>query len=160
MDTAAQLLALAILATAEMCAEPLEGGVGDPQFCRIEVLQEISTPFFTITVEPHFLVGVHHHGRRLQIQSSIRQEQDKLIVEVLESSTQPDWNGCPQVLETVEGLVTWHDCRISTAISHERRLLGVMKEGQVLIRYQYSGASAQYAPALERMTQSIRIHAI
>lgn len=160
MDAFASLLSLAILATAEICAEPFEGGVGEPQFCRVDALQQITTPFFTITVEPNFLVGVHHQGRRLQIQSSIRQEQDQLVVEVVDDSAQLDWSGCPEVIETVERFVTWHDCRISTDYKHERRLLAVLGERRILIQYEYSQGSAVYAPALERMTQSIRLHAI
>lgn len=160
MDISIQLLVAAVLATAEFCAEPMDGGVGESQFCLIAASQEISTPFFSITVEPNFLVGVHQEGRRLQVQSSIRQNQDGLIVEAVADSKIPNWPDCPQVSETREELVTWHDCRIDAGGSHERRLVASLKGGYVLIMYRYSASAAVYAPALERMTQSIRVHAI
>ena len=159
MDIGLQLLSTAVLATAEICAKPMEGGVGEPQFCRLAANREISTPYFTITVESEFLVGVHNQGRRLQIQSSIRQSQDILINERGDGSSPPNWPNCPAIAETVREGVTWRDCRISTGDSHERRLMAVLKDGWVLIEYSYTKLGTPSGPALERMTQSIRVHA-
>ena len=159
MDIALQLLATAVLATADFCSEPMEGGVGEPQFCRLSANQEISTLYFTIVVEADFLVGVHNQGRRLQIQSSMRQDHDVLFIERVDGSSPPNWPKCPAVTESIEDNVIWRDCRISTDGSHERRLMAVLKNGWVLIEYSYTKLATPLAPALERMTQSIRVHA-
>ena len=160
MELGIQLLALSVLATAEFCAEPIDGGVGEPQFCRITSHQEVSTPYFSIVVEPDFLVGVHHEGRKLQIQSSIWQSMDVLTVERVEGAQLPVRSECPKITETVQDNVTWHDCRYSVDGIHRRRLIAELHGSYVVIEYSYGKLSAKSSPALERMTQSIRIHAI
>jgi len=160
MDLGVQVLALTVLATAEFCAEPIEGGVDEPQFCRITSNQEVSTPFFSIVIEPGFLVGVHFEGRKLQIQSSIRQSMDILTIERVEGVQLPVWSDCPAIAKTAEDHVTWHDCRYSANGTHHRRLLAELKGGFVVIEYSYGQQGAVSSPALERMAQSIHVHAI
>jgi hypothetical protein len=160
MELGVQVLALAVLATAEFCAEPIDGGVGEPQFCRITSNQEVSTPFFSIVVESGFLVGIHHNGRKLQIQSSIRQSMDVLTVERVEGAQLPIWSDCPTLAKTIEDNVTWHDCRYSANGTYHRRLLAELKGSFVVIDYSYAQQGALSSPALERMTQSIHVHAI
>ena len=58
LSTCVPRLVVAALATAEFCAKPIDGGVGEPEFCRIYERQEISTPYFSIVVKPDFIVGV------------------------------------------------------------------------------------------------------
>jgi hypothetical protein len=159
LDLSTQLLAAAVLVTAEFCADPFDGGVGEPQFCRLYETQEISTPYFSITIEPDFLVGVDRQGRRLQIQPSLRQSPVVLSVERIDDSDGPNWSDCPEIVETVEENVTWQDCRRTENGIHERRLLAKVNGAYVLIEYSYGALGATLAPALERMTQSIRIHA-
>ena len=154
------LVAAVVLATAEFCAEPLDGGVEEPQFCRVTSPLELSTPFFTITVEPHFLVGIDRGGRRLQVQSSLWQSQDYLLIEVREDSDNSRWNRCSEIDVWIENGVAWQDCRTATNSMHERLLMVSMPQRYVLIDYGYSSLGSESAPALERMTQSIRIHAI
>jgi hypothetical protein len=160
MELGVHLLILAALTTAEFCAEPVDGGVGEPQFCRITSSQEISTPYFSIVVEPNFLVGVHDQGRKLQVQSTMRQSMDVMTVEVVDGSRRPLWLHCPKIIETVEDNVTWHDCRLTVEGIHQRRLVAELSGRYVVIEYSYGQLGASSAPALERMTQSIRIHAI
>jgi hypothetical protein len=160
MDLAVQLLAAAGLATAEFCADPFEGGVEEPQFCRLYSSQDISTPYFSITVEPDFLIGVDRDGRRLQVQPTLWQSPAVLTVERIEGSNLPNWSDCPTIDETVEENVTWHDCRKTENGFHERRLIAKLYGAYILIEYSYGALGATLAPALERMTQSIRIHAI
>jgi hypothetical protein len=157
MELWGQLLLAAVLATAELCAQPIEGGVSEPQFCRVDASEEIATPFFSIVVEPDFLVGVDREGRRLLIQSILFKNQDQLTVEALEVSDLPDWSDCAEVTETLEDGVKWRECRIAANGTYERRLAAISKDGYVLIRYVYSSLGTVLAPALERMTQSIRI---
>lgn len=160
MDPATQALVAAVLATAEFCAEPIDGGVGEPQFCSVSTPQEISTPFFSITVEADFLVGVDHQGRRLQIRSTLRQSQDYLLIEVQDEADTPSWGSCREVEEWVEGSVSWQDCHVVSEGMYERHLLASMAGRYVVIDYGYSSLGTVFAPALERMTQSIRVHAI
>ncbi len=159
MELGVQLLALAVLSTAEFCAGPIEGGAEDPQFCRMATSQEVSTPYFSIVVEPGFLVGVNRQGRKLRVQSSLWQTMDVLTVERVEGSQLPDWPDCPEITETIQANVTWHECQFSIDGTYERRLAAVLNGGHVLIEYSYDRLGASSAPALERMTQSIRVHA-
>ena len=157
MDLIGPLLVASVLATAEFCAHPVEGGVGEPQFCRLEARQEIATPYFSIVVEADFHVGVDREGRRLLVQSTVFKNLDHLSIEVLDGSSLPDWPDCEQATETQEEHVKWADCRISSDGMHERRLAAGLKDRHVLIQYAYSPLGTVLAPALERMTQSIRV---
>jgi hypothetical protein len=160
MEVATQFLLAAVLATAEFCAEPFDGGVEEPQFCRITSSQELSTPYFSIVLVPNFLAGVDRQGRRLLIQSTLWQSQDYLQVEAYIEVDPPPWGDCPSIHEWVEDGVAWQDCRITTEGMHQRRLMASMNGRHVLIEYGYSSLGTASAPALERMTQSIRVHAI
>jgi len=160
MELGLQLLTVTALATAEFCAAPFDGGVGEPQFCRILERQEVSTPYFSIIVEPEFIVGVHHEGRRLQVQSTLWQSPNSFIVERIDGSSPPAWPECPTITETIEGDLTWLNCRISAGGFYERRLAAKLKGAYVVVRYSYSRLGAETGPALERMMQSVRIHAI
>ena len=71
----------------------------------------------------------------------------------------PSWPDCPKIIETVEDNVTWYDCRKSMDGFHERRLAAKLKDGYIVVRYSYTPIGAETGPSLERMTQSIRIHA-
>ena len=48
MDLAVSLLISAVLATAEICATPFEGGADALQFCRLAATQKIETPYFSV----------------------------------------------------------------------------------------------------------------
>jgi hypothetical protein len=152
-------LAAAILATSELCAKPVAGGIGEPALCRIDARQAIATPYFSIMVEPEFLVGVDREGRRLRVLSATRLGQSHLTVEVVDGSAHSQWPDCHDMAKTVEDDVTWLDCRASEAGEHRRRLGAVLKGTQVLIHYAYTALGTVTAPALERMTQSVRIQA-
>jgi hypothetical protein len=157
MAFTAPLLVAAVLATAEICAEPFDGGVEDPQFCRVTSPLEISTPYFSITVEPNFLVAVDRQGRRLQIQSTLWQNQDYLRIQVDVEAVSSHLGGCAEIETWVEDDVSWQDCRITTEGMYERRLMASMAGRHVRIEYGYSSLGTALAPALERMTQSIRV---
>ena len=160
MDLGLHITAAAILATAEFCANPIDGGVGEPQFCRLDAVQEISTPYFSITVEPEFLVGVGNQGRHLQIQPSLWQSPAVLTVKRTDGSDPPDLADCPASTERHEGVVIWRDCRVGEGDLHLRQIVALLSGAYVLIEYSYSALGTTLAPALERMTQSIRVHAI
>lgn len=92
-----QLAIAAVLVTADFCANPIQGGVGDPQFCLLADEQEISTPYFSIVVEAGFQVGLHHEGRSLRVQSTLFKNQDSLTIEVVGGPSLPAWSDCPTV---------------------------------------------------------------
>jgi hypothetical protein len=160
MEPATQFLAATVLATAEFCASPLDGGVEEPQFCSVTSSQELSTPYFSITVEANFLVGIDRQGRRLLIQSTLWQNQDYLRIEAHVEADPPNWGDCPEIQEWSEDGVAWQDCRIATEGMHERRLMASIAGHFVVIEYGYTYLGTVSAPALERMTQSVRVHAI
>jgi hypothetical protein len=160
MGLSSHLLQTAVVATAEICADPFPGGTGEPDLCRLQATQEVATPFFSLIVEPEFLVGIDRGGRRILLMPSYRQSPVHMQIEVVEDAGPLDWPDCPKIIETVEENVTWQDCRISAEGIHKRRLAARLKNRRILIQYWYSTSSAEFAPALERMTQSARIHAI
>jgi len=160
MGTGISLIAAFVLTTADFCSDPFDGGVGEPQFCTLTAAQEISTPYFSVIVEPGFIVGVHKQGRRFQAQSTLWGSPNALTVERIEGTDAPLWTDCPEIREAPEDNVTWLDCRISTDGFHQRRLAARLKDGYVLIQYVYTARGASTGPALERMTQSVRVHAI
>lgn len=152
-----QLVIAAALVTADFCAKPIEGGVGDPQFCSIAIAQEISTPYFSIVVEGGFLVGLHRDGRWLQVQSTLFKNLDSLTIEVLDGPSLPAWTDCPTVEEFEVRGVKWQDCRTTFHGHYTRRFAAAMSDRHVLIEYSYSSLATNTAPALERMTQSIKV---
>lgn len=154
-----QLLVTAVLATAEICPQPMEGGVGAPLVCHLAEPQEISTPYFSIVVEADFFVGVDREGRRLLLQSTQFNNQAALAIEALDGSTPPEWPRCRTVEEFVIENVKWQDCRLTDDGIYERWLAASLKDRHVLIQYLYSSEATKFAPALERMTQSIKVHA-
>jgi hypothetical protein len=152
-----QLMVAAALVTADFCAKPIEGGVGEPQFCSFAVEQEVSTPYYSIVVEGGFFVGLHREGRWLQVQSTVFKNQDILTIEVLDGPSLPAWSDCPTVEEFEDGGVKWKDCRTASGGHYTRRLAAALSNRHVLIEYSYSSLATNLAPALERMTQSIKV---
>ena len=156
--TLSQLLMAAVLTTAEFCDQPIEGGVGEPQFCRLTTNQEISTPYFSVVAESGFFVGVNREGRRMQVQSTLFKNQDMLTIEVLEGSSLPMWSDCPTVNEfSVDG-VAWQDCHETSNGQYTRRLAAALSDRHVVIEYSYTSLATRMGPALERMTQSVKVH--
>ena len=152
-----QLVIAAALVTADFCADPIEGGVGDPQFCSFAIAREVSTPYFSIVVEAGFLVGLNREGRKLQVQSILFKNHDTLTIEVLDGPSPPAWSDCPTIEEFEESGVMWKDCRTASNGQYTRRLTAALSDRHVLIEYSYSSLATNLAPALERMTQSIKV---
>ena len=152
-----QVAVAAVLATAEFCVQPVEGGVGDPLFCRMTTSQEVSTPYFSIVVEAGFFVGVDREGRRILVQSSVFKNHDTLTIEALEGSSLPVWSDCPRVDEFTESGVMWQDCHTTFKGHYTRRLAAALSDRHVLIEYSYTALGTRSGPALERMTQSINV---
>lgn len=159
MEFTAYLFIAAVLATADLCTAPLEGGAGDPQFCHLKDRQSIETPFFSVLVEPDLFVGVDRAGRRLRVQPTLLREPAQFTIEVLDHVDMSKWSDCTELTETAEDIVSWHDCRIVSNGFYERRLAARLANTYVLIQYSYSTLGTIMAPSLERMTQSVRIHA-
>ena len=151
------LVFAAALVTADFCPKPIVGGVGDPQFCSFAIEQEVSTPYFSIVVEAGFLVGLHRDGRRLQVQSTLLKNLDTLTIEVLDGPSLPAWSDCPTIEEFEDGGVRWKDCRTASHGLYTRRLAAALSNRHVLIEYSYASLATNLAPALERMTQSIKV---
>lgn len=149
------LIAMAALATAEFCAEPIEGGPGEPQFCRFEHVQTVYTPFFSVDVHPALLAGVDQSGRRLMARASL--PQDPLVLTILASESRV-WSGCQvEESEIVIGSMTWSLCDESTEARVQRKLTAQGSDGYLNIFYSYSEPGAQFAELIDRMLQSIRL---
>lgn len=159
METVVYLTFAAVLSTAELCMNPLPGDSSQPDLCLIESTHQVSTPFFSVTVEPGFFVGVDREGRRMVVTAATRQSQAEMEIEVLPSIDANEWGACPKITETVEEHATWRDCGSTPGNVYERKLVASLASHEVLIRYVYTASGTPHAPALERMTQSVRVHA-
>lgn len=149
------LIAMAALATAEFCAEPIEGGRGEPQFCRFDQVQTIYTPWFSVDVHPALLAGVDQSGRRLVARAPLRQ--GTVSFSILASEMRA-WSGCSvEEVEIVVGGMTWLLCDESSAGHVQRRLTAQGDGGYLNVLYDYAGPGATFADAIGQMLRSIRI---
>lgn len=83
MSAAVVIIVAAVLSTAELCADPLQGGRGEPDFCRLGAPERIDTPFFSVVAGSEVLIGIDQAGRRILIQFSIRQNQAGLLIQAI-----------------------------------------------------------------------------
>jgi hypothetical protein len=83
MPATAVIFLVGALSTAEICAAPIVGGRGEPDFCRLNGPQRIDTPFLAVTVDSDVLIGVDQGGRRISIQFSARQNQAGLLIQAI-----------------------------------------------------------------------------
>lgn len=148
------LITMAALATAEFCAEPIEGGRGEPQFCRFDQVQTIYTPWFSVDVHPALLAGLDQSGRRLVAQASLRQS--TVSFSILASEMRA-WSGCTvEEVGVVIGGMAWSVCDESTDGLVQRKLTAAGNEGYLNIMYSYSRSGPMFAELIEQMLRSIR----
>jgi hypothetical protein len=83
MSAAVAIIVASVLSTAELCADPVQGGRGEPDFCRISAPERIDTPFFSVVADSEMLIGVDQAGRRILIQFSINQNQAGLLIHAI-----------------------------------------------------------------------------
>ena len=81
MSLLAATVAALVLATSDICDDPLEGGRGEPFFCVITEPQFIRTPYVSLEIHPHVLIGVDRKGARIMMQGSIRQSMIGLTIQ-------------------------------------------------------------------------------
>ncbi|HEU0223964.1 MAG TPA: hypothetical protein VFR29_00850 [Steroidobacteraceae bacterium] len=149
------IIAMAALATAEFCAEPIEGGLGEPQFCRFEHVQTIHTPWFSVDVPPALLAGVDQSGRRLMALATLRQS--AVSVSILASEMRA-WSGCRVgESELVIGGMTWSLCDESTPGTVQRRLTASVEDGYLSVFYSYPESGTMYAEPIQQLLRSIRV---
>jgi hypothetical protein len=148
------LIAMAALATAEFCAEPIDGGRGESQFCRFQHLQTIYTPYFSVDIHPALLAGVDQSGRRLMAKSSTRQGSATILV--LASETRL-WSGCRlEESESVIGSMVWSVCDESAPGLVQRKLTAQGSDGYLSIFYSYTGMDLPSAELITQLLRSIR----
>lgn len=148
------LIAMAALATAEFCAEPIDGGRGESQFCRFEHVQTIYTPYFSVDIHPALLAGVDQSGRRLMAKSFTRQ--GPVTISVLASETRV-WSGCRvEESESVIGSMVWSVCDESTPGLVQRKLTAQGGDGYLSIIYSYAEKDTPTAELIEQLLRSIR----
>ncbi|HEY7740482.1 MAG TPA: hypothetical protein VIB01_07690 [Steroidobacteraceae bacterium] len=148
------LIAMAALATAEFCAEPIDGGRGELQFCRFEHAQTIYTPYFSVDIQPAWLAGVDQSGRRMMAKSSTRHGPATILV--LASETRV-WSGCRiEESESAIGSMVWSICDESAQGLVQRKLTAQGSDGYLSIVYSYTGTDTPVAELVEQMLRSIR----
>jgi len=69
----AALIATAAFSSADICDDPIPGGVGEPPFCVFYEPALIQTPYFSFEAQPGPYVGIDEGGARVVIEGSIRQ---------------------------------------------------------------------------------------
>lgn len=83
MSTVIAIILAGVLSTAEFCANPIAGGRGEPDWCRLSVSERIDTPYFALVVGSEVLIGVDQNGRRISIQFSTHQNQAGLFIQAI-----------------------------------------------------------------------------
>ncbi len=73
MSILAATVATLVLSTSDICDDPLQGGRGEPFFCVITEAQFIRTPYLSLEIHPHVLVGVDRKGARIFMQDNVPQ---------------------------------------------------------------------------------------
>ena len=81
MALLAATVASLLIQTANLCSEPVAGGVGEPYFCFVAESTVIETPYFSLRTPPESLVGIDREGARVIVQASIRQSGIALVIE-------------------------------------------------------------------------------
>jgi hypothetical protein len=170
MSFATVAVASAVLATADFCANPIEGGVGEPQFCRLTAAQQIDTPIFSLTVDPTFLVGIDRRGRRLVLQPSLWQSQVSVYIEALSSVDRSGVHAstirrhaegklaCS--LKTVGG-ATWDHCTENLPGDETVQFYFLRKpEYLVLMAHHSSKLGRAFTPAVHRLLETVVVHGL
>jgi hypothetical protein len=148
----------AVIATSEVCAvEPATGSREESEYCRFQKSGAIETPYFSVTVEGGFNVGVDHGGRRLVAQPVLRQSPASFEIEVYDALDPTRVSGCTKEIEFEQNGLTWHECVRESPGVFWRLLRTRVGRGEAVVQYHYSPAGAKFGPALERMLQSTRI---
>ncbi len=150
-------LLVAVVATSELCENPMQGGAGDPEVCLIHERQLVETPYFSVTIEPGFYVEVDRDGRRLRAQPTLIKELASFEIELFEAADPKRLAGCTHGNEFSRNGTDWRECLRETPDSFERLLGTRVGAGEAVIKYQYASMATPSAPALERMLQSARI---
>jgi hypothetical protein len=135
MGITAIVFASLVLTTADFCANPIEGGVGEPQFCRLNDPQPIETPVFSIIVDSTFLIGIDRGGRY---------SEGKL-------------DGSSKTL----GGTTWDWCR-EYREEHDSTQFYFLRTSQylVLISHYSSKLGEDLTPAVHRVLETVAVHGI
>jgi hypothetical protein len=170
MGIASIVVASVVLTTAEFCANPIEGGVGEPQFCRLNAPQQIETPVFSIVIDSTFLIGIDRNGRRLLIQPSLRQSQVSVNIEaiplgegaeshapVIDRYSEGKLDCSPKTL----GGTIWDWCR-GHAEEHDSAQFYFLRTSQyiVLISHYSSKLGEDLTPAVHRLLETVVVHGI
>ena len=148
-----------VLSTADFCDAPIEGGVGEPQFCVLSGPQEITTPYFSVEVMPGVLVGVYDSGRRFRSQASIRQSQIGVDIEYLHLDNRaalPDRVGrfCTKEVPTTDGRVA---CDGSSDGIVERMVVIIRGRHAVIVEISATPLASEMLPVFEAMVESVAI---
>jgi len=152
------LILTAVVATSEFCAEePAKGGGEEPEFCYLKKGEEIETPYFSVTVEGGFNVGVDRGGRRLVARPVLTQSPASFDIEVFDAPHTGRVSGCTKEIAFEQNGLTWHECLRESPGVFWRLLSARLGQGKAVIQYQYSPRGTESGPALERMLQSTRI---
>jgi hypothetical protein len=161
MAISPQVLVASVLATSDLCSQPMANPGDGPALCHLYGAQRVETPYFSIDLEHDYLIGIDRGGRRMHIQSTLSRGIDSLTIEVVSTTEPTAWSDCADVKTSRDAEVSWRDCRRNSEAVVERQLIGTVDGGYVVVQYFYTaGIGTERAPSLERMTQSIRVHAI
>ena len=81
MTLFAALLSSLVLQSIDICAEPMAGGVGEPDFCALSKSTTIKTPYFSFTAAAKSFVGIDRDGNRAIVQPTVFKNLIQLSIE-------------------------------------------------------------------------------
>jgi hypothetical protein len=174
MQAISAIIASAVVATAEICANPVDDGRGDPPFCRLNAAQRIETPCFSVMIDPQFLVSIDQDGRRMFLRFSQHQNQAGLnilavpIDRLLETDQDTaravngrarDYFACSVKLL---GATSWELCREASDEDSEYPRYYFLETPQIVyvITHYSSEAGRALTPAIDQLLETIIVHGI
>jgi hypothetical protein len=170
MEIASIVVASMVLSTADLCANPIEGGVGEPQFCRLDASQQIDTPLLSLVVDSTFLVGVDRSGRRLWARPSLSQSQVHVILEAVPigETARADVPQIDQYLKgelscspKVLGATTWDWCKGNPEKDDYSEMYFLRTSKFIVVIAHYSSKLGEsLTPAVDRLLETVTVHGI
>jgi hypothetical protein len=170
METVSIVAASMVLATADFCANPIEGGGGEPQFCRVSAPLQIDTPLFSLVVDSTFLVGVDRGGRRLLARPSLSRSQVHVILEavpigeaarsdvrLLDPYSKGKLSCSPKTL----GETTWDWCKGNPEKDDYSEAYFLQTSRFIVVIAHYSSKLGEsLTPAVNRLLGTVTVHGI
>jgi hypothetical protein len=174
MQVALVVVASAVVATAEICANLIDGGKGNPPSCRLATSQRVETPYFSVVIDPGFLVAVDQSGRRMLVTFSQHQNQAgvSILAIPIEKRSETDRETALIIdrrarailtcSDRLLGTTTWQLCREASSEEGDFPQYYFLETPYTLylITHYSSELGRAVTPAIHQLLDTITVHGI